>query len=237
MGFNDTSVDFYIDAVLTDHGRQQLARNDGSFSATRFRFGDDEIDYRNWNALTGSDNKDDKILDTPIFEAFTNEIIALRYPLVTIRNSTLQYIPLMVANPSTVSLKARTDTTGGGVSIKVSQQATKSQVVIPAELVDFNYIVQVDNDLLYVANESPVSIQSYGVAQYVLPADSGVSTAANGTQCTFTLRVQTLSTTIFDLLAGATAAKPRTITTTIRMLGQQSGLRVDVPVSILEFVG
>ena len=134
MGFNDTSVDFYIDAVLTDHGRQQLARNDGSFSATRFRFGDDEIDYRNWNALTGSDNKDDKILDTPIFEAFTNEIIALRYPLVTIRNSTLQYIPLMVANPSTVSLKARTDTTGGGVSIKVSQQATNSQVVIPAEL-------------------------------------------------------------------------------------------------------
>ena len=90
MGYNDNSTDFFIDAVLTDHGRQLLARNDGSFSVVRFRLGDDEIDYRNWNELTGSDNKDQKILDTPIFEAFTNETIALRNSLVTIRNSSLQ---------------------------------------------------------------------------------------------------------------------------------------------------
>ena len=156
MGYNDNTTDFFIDATLTDHGRQLLARNDGSFSVSRFRLGDDEIDYRNWNELTGSDNKDQKILDTPILEGFTNEIIALRNPLITIRNATLQFLPDMVANPNAVSLKDRTDSTGGGVDVTVSQQTTQSQAVIPAELVDFNYLVQVDNDILYVPNEVPV---------------------------------------------------------------------------------
>lgn len=237
MGYNDNTTDFFIDAVLTDHGRQLLARNDGSFSVVRFRFGDDEIDYRNWNELTGSDNKDQKILDTPIMEAFTNETIALRNPLVTIRNASLQYLPDMVANPSAASLKDRTDSTGGGVDITVSQQTTQSQAVIPAELVDFNYSIQVDNDLLYVADEVPVAVQPFGTARYIVPAAAGRSTAANGSQCVFTLRVQTLNTTIFDILAGATAAKPRTINTTIVVTGQQSGLSVQIPVSILEFMG
>lgn len=237
MGYNDNTTEFFIDAVLTDHGRQLLARNDGSFSVVRFRLGDDEIDYRNWNELTGSDNKDAKILDSPVLEAFSNETIALRNPLVTIRNSSLQYMPSMVANPSAASLKERTDSTGGGVDITVSQQTTRSQAVIPAELVDFNYIVQIDNDLLYVADEVPLSIQPFGAAKYIIPASSERSTAANGTQCVFTLRVQTLSDELFDTLAGATAAQPRTINTTILVTGQQSGLSAQVPVSILEFIG
>ncbi len=237
MAYNDNTTDFFIDAVLTDHGRQLLARNDGSFSVTRFRLADDEIDYRNWNELTGSDNKDQKILDTPIMEAFTNETIALRNPLVTIRNASLQYMPDMVANPSSVALRDRTDTTGGGVDITVSQQTTQSQAIIPAELVDFNYLLQVDNDLLYVADEVPVSIQTFGTARYIIPAAAGRSTAANGSQCVFTLRVQTLNSSIFDVLAGATAAKPRSITTTVVITGQQSGLSAQVPVTIQEFVG
>lgn len=237
MGYNDNSLDFYIDATLTDVGREKLARNDGSFAVTRYRFGDDEIDYRFWNDLTGSDSKDDKILDTPIFEAFTNETIALKYPLVTIRNATLQYMPIMNANPSSVALKDRTDSTGGGTAVVVSQQTTKSQVIIPSELIDVNYVVWVDNDLLYIPNKTPTSITKYGTAKYMVPADSGASSATNGTQCSFTLRVQTLPTEIFDILAGATAAKPRTINTTVRVYGVQSGLNVDVPVSILEFVG
>lgn len=236
MGYNDNTTEFFIDAVLTDHGRQLLARNDGSFSVARFRLGDDEIDYRYWNELTGSDNKDQKILDTPIFEAFTNETIALRNKLITIRNASLQYMPEMAANPSTVSLKDRTDSSGGGVDITVSQQTTQSQAIIPAELVDFNYLIEVDNDLLYVADETPVAIQPFGAARYIVPAAPGRSTAANGSQCVFTLRVQTLTTTIFDILAGATATQPRTISTTAIVTGQQSGLSVQIPVSILEFV-
>lgn len=237
MGYNDNTTDFYIDATVTDVGRRALARNDGSFSVVRFRFGDDEIDYRDWNALTGSDSKDAKILDTPILEALTNETVALRNPLVTIRNSSLQFLPQMVANPVSVSLKERTDSAGGGASITVAQQTTRSQAIIPAELVDVNYIIEVDNDLLYVPKEVPVSIQPFGTAKYILPADSTATTSANGTQCVFTLRVQTLSTEIFDILAGSSVARPRSISTTVIVIGQQSGLSAQVPVSILEFVG
>lgn len=237
MGYNDNTTDFYIDATVTDVGRRALARNDGSFSVVRFRFGDDEIDYRDWNALTGSDNKDSKILDTPIMEALTNATVALRNPLVTIRNSSLQYMPKMVSNPTSVSLKERTDSAGGGASLTVSQQTTRSQAIIPAELVDVNYIIEVDNDLIYVPGEVPVSIQPFGTAKYIIPADATATTAANGTQVVFTLRVQTLSTEVFDILAGSTAAQPRTINTTVIVTGQQSGLSAQIPVSILEFVG
>jgi hypothetical protein len=237
MGYNDNTTDFYIDATVTDVGRRALARNDGSFSVARFRFGDDEIDYRDWNALTGSDSKDAKILDTPILEALTNETVALRNPLVTIRNSSLRYMPMMVANPASVSLKERTDSAGGGANVTVSQQTTRSQAIIPAELVDVNYIVEVDNDLIYVPKEVPVSIQPFGTAKYIIPADPTATTSANGTQCVFTLRVQTLSTEVFDILAGSTAVSPRTINTTVVVTGQQSGLSAQIPISILEFVG
>ncbi len=237
MGYNDNTTDFYIDATVTDVGRRALARNDGSFSVVRFRFGDDEIDYRDWNALTGSDSKDAKILDTPILEALTNETVALRNALVTIRNSSLQFMPSMVSNPASVSLKERTDSAGGGANLTVSQQTTRSQAIIPAELVDVNYIVEVDNDLIYVPKEVPVSIQPFGTAKYIIPADPTATTSANGTQCVFTLRVQTLSTEVFDILAGSTATQPRTINTTVIVTGQQSGLSVQVPISILEFVG
>lgn len=234
MGYNDNSGDFFIDTTLTDHGRQLLARNDGSFNISRFRLGDDDIDYRNWNELTGSENKDSKILDAPIFEAFVNESIGLRSSLVTIKNATLQYMPIMVSNPPTAALKDRTDTTGGGINLTISQQ-TNQQSIIPAELVDFVYIIQLDNDLLYIANEIPTSIQPFGNARYILPAADGRTTSVNGTQCIFTLRVQNLNTNIFNILAGATALRPRTINTTVTITGQQSGLSVNVPVSILEY--
>ena len=45
MGFLDHSTNnIIIDAVLTDRGRELLARNDGSFEITKFAFGDDEVE-------------------------------------------------------------------------------------------------------------------------------------------------------------------------------------------------
>ncbi|MHB8407926.1 MAG: hypothetical protein ACYDHY_07570 [Acidiferrobacterales bacterium] len=236
MGFQDNSGQIFIDAVLTDEGRERLARNDGSFAIVRFRLADDEIDYRFWNELTGSDSKDLLILDTPVFEALTNENVALRFPLVTIRNSRLQFLPEMVANPKTVSLQEQTDSVGGGVNMTVSQQIARSQTVLPAELIDVAYSVELDNDLLFLSNEIPVSITPYGTAKYIIPAAAGIQTAAGGTQCQFNIRVQTLTSEAFDTLVGTNVPSPRTITTNMKVTGQQSGLNVQVPVSIVEFV-
>ncbi len=235
MGFLDNSGEVYIDAVLTDLGREKLARNDGSFAVTRFRLGDDEIDYRNWNELTGSDSKDRKILDSPIFEASSNEIVALKYPLVTIRNARLQYLPTMVAKPSSVSLKEQTDSVGGGVDVTVSQEISRAQTVLPQEIVDVNYSVDVDNDILFIFGVTPVSITPFGTARYIIPAVSGRVTAAGGTEVKFTVRVQSLTTEVFDVLVGASVAKPRSFTTNIIVTGQQSGMNVTVPCTITEF--
>ena len=50
MGFlqNDTN-NIILDAVLTDTGREFLAKNDGSFSVVKFAVADDEIEYKNGN--------------------------------------------------------------------------------------------------------------------------------------------------------------------------------------------
>ncbi len=235
MGFIDNSGEIFIDAVLTDLGREKLARNDGSFEIVAFRLGDDEIDYRFWNELTGSDAKDLKILDTPIFEAFTNENLALKYPMTTIRNANLKFLPQLVSKPTTVELREQIDSTGGGADVIISQQIARAQTILPPDIVDVNYLVDLDNDLLFVHNEMAVSVAPYGTARYVIPAAPGRSTAAGGTELRFNLRVQTLTTDVFDSLVGASVAKPRTITTNVIVTGQQSGLNVRIPISIIEF--
>ncbi|MHA1951746.1 MAG: hypothetical protein ACW987_18020 [Candidatus Thorarchaeota archaeon] len=235
MGFQDNSGEIFIDAVLTDLGREKLARNDGSFEIVAFRMGDDEIDYRFWNELTGSDSKDRKILDTPVFEAFTNENIALRNPLITIRNARLQFLPKFTAKPSAIELKEQTDSVGGGVDVIVSQDISRSQTILPAEIIDVNYSIEVDNDLLFVHDEVPVSISPFGTSKYIVGAVPGRVTSAGGTELKFNLRVQTLTTEAFDVLVGASVAKPRTIPATVVITGQQSGMNLKIPVTITEF--
>lgn len=235
MGIQDNSGEIFIDATLTDLGREKLARNDGSFNVVRFRLGDDEIDYRNWNELTGSDAKDRKILDSPVFEAFSNEVIALRSPLITVRNAKLQFLPTFTAKPTSVSLREQVDSVGGGVDVTVFQESSRSQTVLPAELIDVNYSVEIDNDLLFVSNEIPISITNFGTAKYVIPASPGRATSSGGTECKFNVRVQTLTSEIFDVLVGSTVARPRSISTNIIVVGQQSGMVIRIPTTIVEF--
>ena len=45
MGFLDNSGDIVLDVVLTDHGRKQMAKGDGSFQITKFALCDEEINY------------------------------------------------------------------------------------------------------------------------------------------------------------------------------------------------
>jgi hypothetical protein len=235
MGFLDNSGEIFIDSVLTDLGREKLARNDGSFEIVAFRFGDDEIDYRFWNELTGSDSKDRKILDTPVFEAFTNENTALRYPLITVRNARLQYLPKFTAKPTSVSLREQVDSVGGGVDVIVSQDIARAQTVLPSEIIDVNYSVEVDNDLVFVHDEIPVSITPFGTAKYIISASPGRTTSAGGTEVKFNLRVQTLTTEAFDVLVGSGVARPRSISTSVVVVGQQSGMNIKIPVTITEF--
>ena len=85
MAFLDNSGDIILDAVLTDHGRKELARGDGSFNITKFALGDDEINYAryNLNHSSGSSFYDLEIIQTPILEAFTDNAASMKSKLVT----------------------------------------------------------------------------------------------------------------------------------------------------------
>mgnify|MGYP003117462189 CR=1 FL=1 len=90
MGFlNHATNNVIIDAVLTERGRELLSKNDNSFNINKFRLGDDEVDYsilKKYGLIIGKE-KIEK--NTPIFEAVTDEMLALKYPLRTfIANNT-----------------------------------------------------------------------------------------------------------------------------------------------------
>lgn len=98
MAFLDNSGDIILDAVLTDAGRKRLAAGDGSFKITKFALGDDEIDYSLYTPLTSSGYEDLRILQLPIFEAFTNNTSVLKNKLLTYADNSLLYLPVIKLN-------------------------------------------------------------------------------------------------------------------------------------------
>jgi hypothetical protein len=98
MAFLDNSGDIILDAVLTDEGRKKLARGDGSFAITKFALSDDEVDYSLYTPLTQSGYEDLRILQLPVFEAFTNKSASLQSKLLTYTNSDLLYLPVIQLN-------------------------------------------------------------------------------------------------------------------------------------------
>ncbi len=100
MSFLDNSGDIILDAVLTDAGRERLARGDGSFKIVKFALGDDEINYENYNGtdLRGSAFYDIEILQTPVLEAFTNNTSSMKSKLITITRTNLLYLPVILFN-------------------------------------------------------------------------------------------------------------------------------------------
>lgn len=96
MAFLDNSGDIILDAVLTDYGRQMLAK--GKANIASFAFFDDEIDYGlyDFTATSGSAYYDLEIMQTPILEAFANNTSIAKFPLyaATLSNE-LFYLPVM----------------------------------------------------------------------------------------------------------------------------------------------
>ncbi len=101
MAFLDNSGDIILDAVLTDTGRRNLARADGSFKIVKFALGDDEINYQqfknsnhaNGAHASGSAYYDLEILQTPVLEAFTDNGASMKSKLISIASTNHLYLP------------------------------------------------------------------------------------------------------------------------------------------------
>jgi len=104
MGFLDNSGDIILDAVLTDLGRKRLA--EGNFQITKFALGDDEIDYGLYdkNHPSGSAYYDLSILQTPVLEAFTNNMSSMKSRLISYTSNDLLYLPIIQLNETMAPL-------------------------------------------------------------------------------------------------------------------------------------
>ena len=83
MAFLDNTTVF-LDAVLTDLGRQRLAAANGTFRIESFSLSDDEIDYSATNPE-----------ESPIMEALFNNSTANKYNLVSYTDNNLKYLPVI----------------------------------------------------------------------------------------------------------------------------------------------
>jgi hypothetical protein len=120
--FLDNSGDIQLDAVLTDYGRQLLARGDGSFNIVKFALGDDEIDY----GLYGQDGTttalvDKSILNTPVMEAFTNNAASMKSKLLTVKKDNLLFLPVLRLNTAQYNKGTFTGFSGYVVPVEASE--------------------------------------------------------------------------------------------------------------------
>lgn len=167
MAFLDNSGDIILDAVLTDTGRMRLAKGDGSFKIAKFALGDDEIDYESYNGdhSSGSAYYDLEILQTPIFEAFTNNTANMNSKLLSLTNNNLLYLPIVKINETT-------STDAGGTAGKASYAPTAGAAVIGTEAFGNTHVVIVDGD-----TQEALSDQSIDTSQGYL---NGITPSKNG---------------------------------------------------------
>lgn len=234
MAFIDRSGDIIVDAVLTDIGREKLARNDGSFKVVGYTFGDDEIDYSLFNPSTGSAFMDTEILNTPLFEANVNEKVNLNHPLMIITNPNLKYLPKLQADNSSVSVGEEKGLTAG-VTLRFYQSTNQNAKTVPNEIQDSAFRIEMSHELLQIEGEAPTDISPYGTAIYIIPRDAQLIQATLGSQTTFKVRPQSLSTITWTTLGvAASVGAKRDITTKVKCTGLNSGLSAVITVTINE---
>lgn len=113
MAFLDNSGDIILDAVLTDAGRQRMAR--GEFKIVKFAFCDEEINYTTYNGNhpSGSAFADLEIMQTPILESFTNNTSLMKTKLISINRNNILYMPIFrLNNKSANSTQVHTASAG-----------------------------------------------------------------------------------------------------------------------------
>ena len=215
MGYLDNSS-VTVDAILTRRGRELLSRNDGTFRITQFALGDDEIDYTlyNENHPDGSQFFGEAIENLPLVEAFPDENNIMIHKLVTLPRGTTK-LPILQVGSTSVNI-------GLGQQNAVSPQTFNFAGV--------NNTVESSGYLFTIADRRLLtSFVGTGAGA------TGVgSIPFTGERLSQTVRGQAVtlraisSTTLFG--------SNSTLTTTLTIVGLDSGARATVPVTISKTV-
>ena len=233
MGFLDNSTNnIIVDAVLTDLGRELLAQNDGSFSLVKFAFGDDEVDYGIIKKFGRTVGKEKIEKNTPVFEAQTNQNLALKNRLISISNPTLTKIPGVSLSgdgldDGTISF---TRTGAGSTREIVLTQTVADENRIDPELRDQAFIVRLPYKFIQLdVPGGPDSIDADDVATYIEQRD-GSMTAIGGTKLTLNLSVRSIADSVFTFF-GDSDNKSQ-ISSTMTVTGINSGVTTELSIKI-----
>jgi hypothetical protein len=205
-----------VDAVLTTKGRELLSRNDGSFQITQFSLGDDEVDYTLYNPThpSGSAFYGEAIEAMPVIQAFPNDTQTMRYKLVTLPRGTSR-LPVISIGYNTITLQQ-------GASLTITPQ-TLNYLGATSTFEANGYVATVA-DIRLLSSLQGTGVQTTTNTNGGLNTTTGavLSTSAIGTSFTIT------GTTV-NTLFGSTLT---TLTTTITVIGRDSGARITIPINI-----
>lgn len=233
MGFlqNDTN-NIILDAVLTDTGRQFLARNDGSFSIVKFAVADDEVDYGIIVKYGRTVGKEKIEKNTPVFEGLTNAAYAQKYRCISVSNPNLIRLPNLELTGEGVDSTSRVVSIGNTTTKRrqiVINQTINNEQTIDVELRDQAFIVQLSNQFLQILGSAPDNIDSQQRATYILPRDAAEN-SLGGSRLTLTVATKAITESQFQIY-GAQSNK-NLISTFVKVSGIQSGAVYEFEVQI-----
>jgi hypothetical protein len=214
MGYLNNAV-VTVDAILTKKGREALARNDGSFRITQFALADDEIDYTLFNPThpSGSQFYSEAIDGMPLLEAFPDESQIMKYKLATLPRGTAK-LPILNLGYSAITLKQ-------GAQLAITPQT-------------LNYL---DNEQTFETSGYSATIADVRLlAEY---SGLGINTEAATTQNTQSTLGTNVSKTVIGSQINLRATTVNTLfgsqtslTTTLTVVGLDSGARITIPITI-----
>jgi len=205
MGYlNNTSIT--VDAILTKKGRELLSKGAG-FQITQFAVADDEVDYTLWNTAhpLGTNYFGSAIENMPVTEASPDETQSMRFKLVTLPRGT-NVIPVISLGFANIVITS-------GQSNALPIRPTTSQGLNGA---GFGYTAILFN------SDAGVLI------------GTGLPDQLTTTTPTFLSDIQTAHATVARGLEFTLTPKdvPSQITTTLTVVGNQTGAAISVPVVV-----
>ena len=212
---NNTSV--VIDAILTDKGRELLARNDGSFQITQFSVSDDEVDYTlyNPNHPSGSAFYGEAIENMPVIQAFPNDTEIMKYKLLTLPRGTAK-LPIINVGYQIITLRQ-------GSSLSITPQ-TLNYLGATSTFEQSGYTATIgDVRVVSTFNGTGINTPEATSLNATTTVGTNVSKTVIGTSINIT------ATTVNTLFGTNTS-----IYTQLTIVGRDSGAREVIPVQIIK---
>jgi hypothetical protein len=219
MGYLNSQV-ISTDSILTTKGRELLSK--GNFKITQFALSDDEIDYTlyNPNHPSGSAFFGEAIEAMPLLEAFTDETQMMKYKLLTLPRGTSK-LPVLNIGYSAVSLRQT-------AAINITPQ--KLNYIGATSTFEPSGYMMTEGDSRFLSTFSGTVIDTTGLGMTMsTPNASGASLSISQIGTSFSLIATTINT-----LFGTSALPGATITTTITVMGRDSGARLTIPLTIIK---